>query len=509
VKATAGCERAARGHRLGLVQIVLIIARIKRQLSGIDVKNAACFPLDPGSNCNTKQVADGSEWGPRAGIAWSPTLLGQHKTVIRTGFGVFYDVVFTNIIDNIQATAPNAASPTITSSSTANGHRGTASWYEQFANLNHSPLAGNTAEPIVNHLLSPRTMHWNLNIEQELPWSTTFQVGYVGERGEHLYGNTNLNPFLNDNFSGDRVIPTRGSIIIRDNSDDSEYAGLWSELDHKFNHQFLFRASYTFGKAMDDGSEIFTTANESSYQFSQYPTPRGTTDWGPSEYDHRQRLVLSYIWTPAVWHTEGAMKIVGNVVNHWALAGVTQFQSGTAHNVEIGYDNDGDGISNDRPAVGNKKAPMNTYAFDASWLGETPGTLCSGPSVWNSFDDCHVVSADSVHWVVGEFGTHQPNAIGRNSYFGPGYQQWDANVQRSFKLTERVTLDFRGELFNAFNHGQVDTSNSVSGLTLENTTLVSAIPSDQFNDFGTNTFATAEPATNGHRHARFFVRFSF
>ena len=86
---------------------------------GIDESNPACFPLTPGASCNTKQVADGSQWGPRAGIAWSPTLFGQNKTVIRSGFGVFYDVVFTNIIDNIQASAPNAASPVINSSATA------------------------------------------------------------------------------------------------------------------------------------------------------------------------------------------------------------------------------------------------------------------------------------------------------------------------------------------------------------------------------------------------------
>jgi len=192
--------------------------------------------------------------------------------------------------------------------------------------------------------------------------------------------------------------------------------------------------------------------------------------------------VLAYVWTPAVWHTEGGMKVVGNIVNHWALAGVTQFQSGSTHNVEIGYDNDGDGITNDRPALGNPKAPVNTYAFDDSWLDPNAishGSLCSGPSVWNTSDNCHVVTADQVHWVVGQFGTHQPNAVGRNSYYGPGYQQWDVNVQRSFKMGERVSLDFRGELFNLFNHGQVDTFIPQLNQTfLENTTLVSGINTD-------------------------------
>ena len=469
----------------------------------IDVTQIACFPLDPGATCHNKQLPDKDQWGPRAGIAWSPTLLGQHKTVIRSGFGVFYDVIFTNIIDNSQAAAPNAASPVITSSTSANGGRGNANWFEQFANLNKNPRASNTSDPIAQHLLSPRTMHWNLNIEQELPWATTFQVGYVGERGEHLYGNTNLNPFVGQyEFGGLRVVPNRGQIILRDNSGDSEYTGLWSEVDHKFNHDFLFRASFTLGKAMDDVSEIFTFNNSSSYQFSQYPTPRGTTDWGPSAYDVRKRLVLSYIWSPRVWHTEGGMKIIGNVVNHWAIAGVTQLQSGNTENVENGFDVDGDGIGNDRPILSNKKAPLTTYAVDNGWFtGVSDGSLCSGPSFFTTNDDCHPVSADSVHWIVPSFDVHPAHPIGRNSMVSPGFQQWDINIQRSFKVTERVTFDFRGELFNAFNHGNFG---------IENTSLGSGIPSDSFNpDNGSNDFANPYPTVAGHRHARLYARIWF
>lgn len=477
---------------------------------GIDLSNISCYPLAPGANCKTKQLADGSQWGPRAGIAWSPMLFGQHKTVIRSGFGVFYDVIFTNIIDNIQASAPNAASPQVTSSSTANGNRGSSGWSGRFATLNKTPLATNTANPIVNHLLSPRTLHWNLNIEQELPWATTFQVGYVGERGEHLYGQTQVNPFVDQYATTARVNTARGSVVVRDNSEDSAYTGLWSELDHKFNHNILFRASYTLGHAFDDGSEIFTTANESSYQFSRYPTPRHSSDWGPSAYDHRQRLVFAYIWSPSVWHTDGAMKIVGNVVNHWSLAGVTQFQAGTVHNIEDGFDVDGDGISNDRPGIGNPKAPMNTYAVDNAWFtGESDGTVCAGPSFWYTNDDCHPVSRDSVHWIIPGPGEFPKNTIGRNSYIGPGFQQWDINVQRSFKLSDRFSFDFRGEMFNAFNHGMVDTNNPILGTLLENSTLNSGINSDEFNQVDVNTFESPTPVINGHRHVRFFARLTF
>jgi len=468
---------------------------------GIDESQIACFP-SASNSCNSHQQAVTKSWGPRAGLAYSPEVFGARKSVVRAGFGVFYDVVFTNIMDNIQATAPAAASPQIFSSTTANSYRGTASWFEQFANLNKSPLATNTSDPIKNNLLTPMTMHWNLDVEQELPWTTTVQVSYVGERGEHLYGNTNLNPFVNDWFYSSRTVPARGSIVVRDNSDDSEYAGMWAQLDHKINHNFLFRAAYTWAKAMDDGSEVFTTLNQSSYQFSKYPTPRGLTDWGPSAYDHRQRLVLAYTWAPSVWHTEGGMKIVGNVVNNWVIAGVTQFQAGSPMNVEDGYDTDGDGISNDRPVLGNPKAPLATYAFDDSWFtgGPSGGTLCSGPSLWYTNLPCEVVSPSSVHWVIPAIGTHPAQPVSRNTLVSPRYQQWDMNIARDFKLYENATLSMRGEFFNIFNHGEAG---------IPNDTLISGINTDAYSNNGTNLFNDQDPTVSGHRHIRLVFTISF
>ncbi len=479
---------------------------------GIDPTQIACFPSST-SSCNSRQQPVYKSWGPRVGIAYTPDIFGARKTVIRSGFGVFYDVAYTNIIDNIQGTAPAAAAPAVFSNASANNNRGTGSWYEQFAtyiDLNKSPLPTNTSDPIKNKLLTPMTMHWNLDIEQELPWSTSLSVSYVGERGEHLYGNTQLNPYVNDWFYGSRTVPTRGSIVMRDNSGDSEYNGLWAQLDHKINHNFLFRASYTYAKSLDDSSEIFTFDNESSYQFSKYPTPRGTTDWGPSGYDHRQRLVLAYTWEPSLWHTEGGMQILGNIVNRWAISGVSQFQSGSPLNVEDGYDTDGDGIANDRPVLGNPKAPMATYAFDDSWFyGVSQGTLCSGPSLWYTNNPCEVVTPDQVHWIIPAIGTHPASPVSRNSLTSPGFQEWDMNFAREFKLHENLTMQFRGELFNIFNHGGVAIQPVTISPSVLNTTLTTGVVNDAYSTNGTNTFDDPASDIVGHRHIRLLVKFSF
>jgi hypothetical protein len=474
---------------------------------GIDLANPACFPSGA-TTCNMKQTPDTKNWGPRLGVAYSPTWWDNRQTVVRAGVGAFYDVIYTNIIDNIQASAPNAASPLINSLPSGSLPRGTPSWSTQFATLNKNPLPSNTANPIINHLLVPKTIHWNLNVQQELPGDFVAQVSYVGERGMHLYGQTEFNPYLNDFLSGARLIPSRGRIILRDNSEDSNYNGLWAQVDRKMSQHLLFRAAYTYSRAMDDGSEIFTTNNQSSYASASYPANRKLTDYGLSEYDVRQRLVLTYVFAPPVLHTEGGMKVVGNVINHWSIAGITQFQSGTPLNVETGYDTNGDGITNDRPIVSNPKAPLNTYAWDDSWqYGTSQGTFCSGPSFWYTYLPCEPVSPSSVHWIVPAYGTRPINTVGRNNLIGPGFQVWDMNIQRSFKIWRESTLDIRGSFFNIFNHAYAN--NTSGNAPFENADLITGILTDAYSNNGNNTFADPTPTVDGHRSARIYLRIAF
>jgi hypothetical protein len=472
---------------------------------GIDLNNPACFPSGT-TTCDMKEYADGKNWGPRVGIAYSPTWWGQYQTVIRGGVGMFYDGLFTNIIDNIQAGAPNNSAKSIISAVTAANPRGTPNWtsYTNFAGVTKTPLPTDIAQPMVGHMLSPKTFHWNLNVQQELPRGFVAQVSYVGERGEHLYGQTEFNPQLNNFASAARRISTRGRIILRDNSEDSNYNGLWAQVDKKMSSYLVFRASYTYAKALDDGSEIFTTNNQSAYASASYPGNRKLTDYGPSAYDIRQRLVLSYVVSPPVLHTEGAMKVVGNVINHWSIAGITQFQSGSPLNVETGYDTNGDGINNDRPYVGNPKAPLNTYAWEDIWqYGASQGTYCSGPSWWYTSLPCEPVAPSAVHWIVPAPGTRPNTTIGRNNLIAPGLQLWDMNIQRSFKTWRETSLDIRGEFYNIFNHGNGNQA------FFENAILTTGINTDSFSNNGGNIFASEARTVDGNRSARIFIRITF
>jgi hypothetical protein len=467
-----------------------------------DITNTAC--TNPGVTsgipqfCNIKEKSDASGYGPRFGFAYTPGFLDK-KTVLRGGFGMFYDGLFTNIIDNTQATSPNAASPTVISNT---GGRGVANFSTKFATLNHTPQLTNTIESMSPSIRSPRTMQWNLDIQHDLGHGYIAQVGYVGTRGEHLYGTTESNPVIDPFITGARLFPHLGRVVLRDNSGDSVYHSAQVEVNRSFSHGFLMRASYTWSKFEDDVSEIFTSGNASTYAMIQYPYPRKKIDYGQSALDVRHRLALTYVYAPPAWHPEGALKFAGNIVNGFQFTGVNIFASGNPGNVEVGYDYNGDGIGNDRPALLNPKAPQGTYAFDRFTYFDNNQGLCDGPTLWY-FGSCTPVTASQVHYEVPVLGgpnftTLEQPVIQRNSFRTLGTQEQDLSIQRTFHIRDTQNLDFRAEAFNVLNQGTTGTPD----LTLVN---INPDPST----FGANDFADFGPTTAGHRNLRFYMKYRF
>jgi hypothetical protein len=466
----------------------------------INMSNPTCFP------CRVTQQADGADWGPRVGFAYSPRNFGGGTTVLRGAFGVFYDHLFSNIIDNIQASTPNAQAGNIVSQATNANPRGTPNWSAQLGTLQPAaPSPFDFQESITSHLLSPEILQWNLNIEQQLPGAFTMQIGYVGTRGEHLFATTEFNPYQP---SGLRYFPDRGRMIREDNTGDSIYHGADVQVKRNFNRGLTLQAAYTFSKFLDDTSEVFTdgTGNWSTYAVRQYPFPRKSTEFGPSAYDHRQRFSIAYVYAIPKWNVQGpAEKVAGAIVNNWQVSGITALQSGGVGNVEVGTDVNLDGISNDRPELGAKSAPLNTYAFDGNGWGipdangnvVAPGTYCEGKEYWYTNDPCNPVSRSTVHWIVPAYGT-TGGPVERNTVPLRGTTQWNMSVQRTFPIHESHSVDFRAEMFNIFNHGDVGTPSYTLGPGLPFT------PAD-----GPTTFNNFSRTVNGNRSFRMLLRYSF
>ena len=93
------------------------------------------------------------------------------------GLGVFYDALFTNILDNTQATSPNSVASAFNAAGTT---RGIANWSSYLSQLPISPDAHASVDSQVAHLLSPEILQWNFNIQRELPGRFTLEIGYLG-----------------------------------------------------------------------------------------------------------------------------------------------------------------------------------------------------------------------------------------------------------------------------------------------------------------------------------------
>ena len=408
------------------------------------------------------QQPDKNNFAPRIGFAYTPRfwprILGHDKTVFRAGYGIFYDGLFTNILDNTAAASPNAVGGTIIAPGGAT--RGLSNPFGLISSINPelNRLQGVTS--VDSRLRNPLTHQWNADIQREIPGGFVITAAYVGTRGLRLFVNQELNPRAGiDPVTGltrPRVNPARGRITVRTNAGDSIYHAAQLTVDRKFSRGVLLRGAYTFSRLIDDGSEVFTTSGLSS--FAQDPfNQKG--DRGLSAFHRAHRLAITYIWELPYAHKShnAGLAILKAITRDWQIAGTTFFQSGAPETVTTLVDTNGDGRStNDRPNL----ADPTKSKFDPARYAI--------PSI-NSLGN-----------------------VGRNDVLTPGRQDWNCAVQRTFRLSgkplEGQVLMFRAEFFNAFNHPNL----SIPTLTLDDP------------DFGDTSITRF-----GGRQIRIWVKYSF
>ncbi|HEX6881135.1 MAG TPA: TonB-dependent receptor, partial [Terriglobales bacterium] len=437
-----------------------------------------------------EQKPDRNNFGPRVGFAYSPHfwngLFGNGGTVIRGGYGLFYDAFYTNISNNTASTAPNTLGGTIDPS----GPRGTA---DPIAAINAITAVASTTDlrfSVDDHLVNPLTHQWNLNVQRELPLKLLFEVAYVGTRGERLFASEQLNPrtpVLEDN--GPRIHDGLGSVVVRGNRGDSIYHGLQSSVSRSVGRLQL-RGSYTWSRAIDNSSEIFATSGLAS-RWENVADPR--SDRGPSAFHRTHRASITWAYDlPSPKNS-----VLNAILGGWTSSGFVSFQSGAPETVFLGgWDQNGDGETvNDRPSWGNRSARID---YSTACLAST--TACSGVG----FDDG---SGNLVDWntgapgtisdfryIINDYGSGVQGNVGRNSIYYPGRQDWNLSVLKSFNLPmEGHKLQFRADFFNAFNHPN-DGVDSLSG---------------SYGNINSSRFMDVPLTRRGARHIALWAKYSF
>ena len=469
----------------------------------IDPTNLACF------QCRVVAKPNYKNFGPRFGFAYTP--FAAAKSVVRGGIGIFYDNVFTNVADNIQASSPNATTPVQYNSTVG---RGTAGWNAVIPTLVAVPSPLNAVTSTVPNLRNPYTIQYNVAVEQALPYAMSLTLGYVGNRSVHLYGLDFLNPYIPG--TANRFNAARGQVAVHDNTGDGEYSGGTAELERKYRSGADVRIAYTFAKGLDDTSEEYTSGNQSAYPEIQQPysTYRGR-DWGPTAYDHRQRAVLSTVYNVPKLHGDSfATKLSNDVIGGIVISGIVAYQSGSVVNIQTGYDINGDGVTNDRPVLSNPNAPLATFSvraadfYAAAGQNVTGATYCDGAFILNSTvpsngypnggNVCRPVNYTDQHFFLGAKNTQNPS-IGRNIFYTPGTFQNDFTAGKTFKTFEHQDLLFRAECFDCMNHAN-------SGIPAGTLYAATNTPAGAGT---TSTFLANAPTTSGGRTLRFYARYEF
>ena len=421
------------------------------------VANNAAFPAFTGFDAplqtRVEQQNDNNNFGPRVSFAYSPNfnsgwvgrVVGENKTVIRGGFAINYDVFFNNILSNIMATSPNALGTTVQGANF--GGRGIPNFTEAAlpAELVANPQAGQNVIPA--DLKNPQTYVWNFGVQRELPGQNVLDVAYVGTRGTRLFINEQLNPGVpgSTNPNG-RAFATRGSVISRTNGGDSQYHGLQMRLERSFRDNFLYRATYTYSKTVDNtNSEIFATTGGNSVGSD---VANRAADRGVADFDVPHIFTLSGLWeVPGVG--SGFWK---ELTGGFQFATIWRYQSGNVSSPFVtGIDLNGDlSGTNDRPSIANPLAPATSVGFANSLAG---GQGCDA-SATGFFDiNCNPVTLSDVRYLVDP--SIRTNIAGRNTLRAPGYNTFDMSLQRSFKIPftpwEQDRFEIRFDYFNVFN----------------------------------------------------------
>lgn len=234
--------------------------------------------------------------------------------------------------------------------------------------------------------------------------------------GLRPYSSPNCNPFTSAGCPVDGI-PIFTDIFAEDTIANSDYNALEAMLEKRFSHGLQFQAAYTFSRSIDDGSTFEETLNPFNYRASR----------ALSLFNATQRFVISYYWNLPIPKKQGW---AGKVANDWSLSGITQYQTGFPIRLDTTNDNE---LINSFFFVGTE-APQQVAPFHT--LNPRHNS-----NFW--FDPSAFQDPAIGHFNVG---------TQRTICCGPSTYEWDLSVLKHISFTESRYFEFRGEIFNLFNH---------------------------------------------------------
>jgi hypothetical protein len=374
--------------------------------------------------------------------------------VVRGGFGIMYERIQGNDMYN--------AGPNIPFSLQVNESNvwminpgialGTGSAVVQPINP-----AGLTGLDIDDYKL-PVSYQYSVGVQHSFAAKTVLSVSYVGNQSRHQSDQRNVNlpantPAHLTALAGGTNYDTIGltypgfdSIRQYENEANTHYNGLQIDLNSQLSHDLNLRAFYTLSRAIDP-----TTAGNGGGDLGGVSNPyQGWTyDNGPSGFDRTHIAVVDFIYDiPFLRHNDN--RLVRSVVAGWQVSGIVTMESGLPINVALG---NGSYLVNGATVKGNYGSFGNLGATNRPDLTGSVNYISGGQSVAASAGGNPIWFTNSAFGVptLGTFGT-----MGHNALRGPGRDNWNLSLFKSFTLSESrgSRFELRVESFNTWNHTQ-------------------------------------------------------
>jgi hypothetical protein len=365
---------------------------------------------------------DRNNFAPRVGLAYSLF----RRTVIRSGFGMFYDYN-TNLIQN---SIRGFHYPFAVTRSVGGQNLLIPGAYNLSTNpyAPFSPATANLSGTVDLNRRDPYALEWNFGIQQMLTGNLMLEVDYVGTGGRKLVTNIQQNeaPVSPLPVNPRRPWPnTPTSFFLIADIQNSNYNALQVKLERRFASGLTFRNSYSWSKCLDIDSDPNSAVLDYSYNLKY--------SYGPCtfniHYVDTADLVYQLPFGRGKKFASSSPALLDGIIGGWQLSGVVTIRSGTNYHVLSGQDSE------------------NTGNFIAS---STERANIVSPAVPSGFQQ------DRAHWFnprafqVPAFGTL--GNLSRDALTGPAFNQFDLAAMKDFKIWETVRLQFRAEFFNAFNH---------------------------------------------------------
>jgi hypothetical protein len=482
------------------------VSEVKNILSNINPNNTK--PLGGGGTGPLGGVDLGGtafqrnyNWAPRLGVAWNPN---HGKLVVRGGYGWAYDFIYQNPITNLRFAAPfipsiGLSGAAITGSNSyanlvAGSSAAQAAAIAAIGTFPATQVNFGSFSAVDQHLKNPVSKQSSFGVEYQVSKDYVVKASYVGIWSDNLQVSLpiNLIPAANrpapaTSFADERarlgqfaaafghengtasgssvnirIDPRFNSVTKVESIGTSNYQGLQLVVIKQPSHGLSFQGSYTYGHSIDDVSDALNVLVNDTPTIQDPTNLRGNR--ASSEFDLRHRFVLSHVYElPFTNHLEGTAR---KFLHGWALSGIFSFQTGFPTTILSGARG---ALTADQALLGSVLNLQSVYAVgDPRQLHPVPqgspaASAIPAPCLRGAGNQkipdpnkpgktitvpCNnTVGYFLTQPFLGNLGTSPRNLLRLADFVN-----YDAGLLKDTKITERMSLQFRWEVYNVFNH---------------------------------------------------------